>query len=121
MPPPTDAEPPECVLASRGAAPTSAPPRSVGRELVPLALRRTAGRDDRHGPRHGRSAPTELLGIWPTLVDKTLVDPHVTVVRRGGLTCTCASQLRELCGYRAGDKGDIADVALFADDDDATR
>ena len=24
--------------------------------------------------------------------------------------------LRELCGYRAGDKGDIANVALFADD-----
>ncbi len=27
-------------------------------------------------------------------------------------------QLRELCGYRAGDKGDVANVALFADDDD---
>lgn len=26
--------------------------------------------------------------------------------------------LRELCGYRAGDKGDTADIALFADDDD---
>jgi hypothetical protein len=26
--------------------------------------------------------------------------------------------LRELCGYRAGDKGDIANVALFADDED---
>ena len=25
-------------------------------------------------------------------------------------------RLHELCGYRAGDKGDIADVALFADD-----
>jgi hypothetical protein len=25
-------------------------------------------------------------------------------------------QLRELCGYRAGDKGDIANVAIFADD-----
>lgn len=25
--------------------------------------------------------------------------------------------LRELCGYRAGDKGDTADVAIFADDD----
>jgi len=24
-------------------------------------------------------------------------------------------QLRELCGYRAGDKGDIADVAIIAD------
>jgi len=27
--------------------------------------------------------------------------------------------LRELCGYRAGDKGDIANVAIFADDDEA--
>ena len=25
-------------------------------------------------------------------------------------------QLRELCGYRAGDKGDIGNVAIFADD-----
>ena len=27
--------------------------------------------------------------------------------------------LRELCGYRAGDKGDIANVAIFADSDEA--
>ena len=27
--------------------------------------------------------------------------------------------LRELCGYRSGDKGDIANVAIFADDDEA--
>ncbi len=27
-------------------------------------------------------------------------------------------QLRELCGYRAGDKGDISDIAIFADDDE---
>jgi hypothetical protein len=26
--------------------------------------------------------------------------------------------LRELCGFRAGDKGDLADIALFADDDE---
>ena len=26
--------------------------------------------------------------------------------------------LREICGYRSGDKGDIANVAIFADDDD---
>jgi hypothetical protein len=26
--------------------------------------------------------------------------------------------LREVCGYRAGDKGDIANVAIFADDDE---
>ena len=27
----------------------------------------------------GGGRPTELLGIWPTLVDKALVDAHVTV------------------------------------------
>ncbi|HVJ99182.1 MAG TPA: hypothetical protein VNC41_20320, partial [Acidimicrobiia bacterium] len=27
--------------------------------------------------------------------------------------------LRELCGYRSGDKGDIANVAIFADDAEA--
>ena len=27
--------------------------------------------------------------------------------------------LREFCGYRSGDKGDIANVAIFADDDEA--
>jgi hypothetical protein len=27
----------------------------------------------------GGAAPTELLGLWPTLVDKALVDPHVSV------------------------------------------
>jgi hypothetical protein len=30
---------------------------------------------------------------------------------------TARVQLRELCGYRAGDKGDIANVAIFADDE----
>ena len=28
-------------------------------------------------------------------------------------------QLRELCGYRSGDKADIANVAIFADDDES--
>jgi hypothetical protein len=27
-------------------------------------------------------------------------------------------RLHEICGYRAGDKGDISNVALFADDDE---
>ena len=31
---------------------------------------------------------------------------------------TARLQLRELCGYRAGDKGDVADVAIFADDEE---
>ena len=29
--------------------------------------------------RGGAAGATELLGLWPTLVDKTLVDSHVTV------------------------------------------
>jgi hypothetical protein len=32
---------------------------------------------------------------------------------------TARLALRELCGYRAGDKGDIANVAIFADDERA--
>jgi hypothetical protein len=32
---------------------------------------------------------------------------------------TARLQLRELCGYRAGDKGDIANIAIFADDEAA--
>jgi hypothetical protein len=31
------------------------------------------------GAGRGASGPTELLGIWPTLVDKALVDSHVSV------------------------------------------
>ena len=27
-------------------------------------------------------------------------------------------QLREICGYRAGDKGDTSDIAIFVDDDE---
>jgi hypothetical protein len=28
-------------------------------------------------------------------------------------------RLHEICGYRAGDKGDVADIALFADDQES--
>ena len=31
---------------------------------------------------------------------------------------TARLALREICGYRSGDKGDIANVAVFADDDE---
>jgi hypothetical protein len=34
---------------------------------------------------------------------------------------TSKVSLRELVGYRAGDKGDIANVAIFADDDEVYR
>jgi hypothetical protein len=30
-------------------------------------------------------------------------------------------RLRDVCGARAGDKGDISDITLFADDDDTYR
>ena len=76
--PATAAEPPECVarIAWRCADQRSA--ASVGRELVPLAL--SAPPAGMTGIGRGGGAPSELLGIWPTLVDKSLVDPHVTVI-----------------------------------------
>jgi hypothetical protein len=49
----------------------------VGRELVPLTL--SAPPAGMTGMGRGGARPTELLGIWPTLVEKALVDPHVTV------------------------------------------
>ncbi|MFO7590230.1 MAG: acyclic terpene utilization AtuA family protein [Acidimicrobiia bacterium] len=75
--PPTEAEPPEVVarVAWRCADPVTA--GLVGREMVPLTL--SAPPAGTTGIGRGGSRPTELLGIWPTLVDKTLVDPHVTV------------------------------------------
>ena len=50
----------------------------VGRELVPLTLSGPAAGMTGVG-RGGGATPSELLGLWPTLVDKTAVDPHVTV------------------------------------------
>ena len=50
----------------------------VGRELVPLTLSGPAAGLSGMGRGMG-GGPTELLGIWPTLVEKALVDPHVTV------------------------------------------
>ena len=75
--PGTDAEPPEVLLrvAWRCADPRTA--ALVGRELVPLTLSGPAA--GMTGVGRGGAAPSELLGLWPTLVDKTLVDPHVTV------------------------------------------
>jgi hypothetical protein len=31
------------------------------------------------GMGRGGASPSELLGLWPTLVEKQLVDAHVTV------------------------------------------
>ena len=62
---------------SRGAATINAPPGLVGRELVPLTLSAPPAGLTGAGGRGG--GPTELLGIWPTLLDKKLVDDHVRV------------------------------------------
>jgi hypothetical protein len=49
----------------------------VAREMVPLTLSAPPAGMTGMGRAGGR--PTELLGIWPTLVKKALVDPKVTV------------------------------------------
>ncbi|MSO79200.1 MAG: DUF1446 domain-containing protein [Acidimicrobiia bacterium] len=75
--PPRDAEPPECVarIAWRCADPQTA--GLVAREMVPLSL--SAPPAGMTGMGRGAARPTELLSLWPTLVEKALVDPHVAV------------------------------------------
>ena len=71
-------EPPECVLRAAWRCDDERAARAVGRELVPLTL--SAPPAGLTGMGRGMAgASTELLGIWPTLVDKALVDPGVTV------------------------------------------
>ncbi len=71
-------EPPECVLRAAWRCDDERTSRVVGRELVPLAL--SAPPAGLTGMGRGMAgASTELLGLWPTLVDKSLVDPGVTV------------------------------------------
>jgi hypothetical protein len=54
----------------------------VGRELVPLTLSAPPAGFTGMG-RGGGGRPTELLGIWPTLVDKQLVDANVRITIEG--------------------------------------
>ncbi len=75
--PATDAEPPEVVARVAWRCADQKTAAGVGRELVPLAL--GAPPAGMTGIGRGGGAPTELLGIWPTLVDRSLVDPGVTV------------------------------------------
>jgi hypothetical protein len=71
-------EPPECVLRAAWRCDDERSARAVGRELVPLAL--SAPPAGLTGMGRGMAgASSELLGLWPTLVDKSLVDPSVTV------------------------------------------
>lgn len=75
--PPTVAEPPEVVARIAWRCADQKTAASVGRELVPLAL--GAPPAGMTGIGRGGGAPTELLGIWPTLVDKSLVDPALSI------------------------------------------
>jgi hypothetical protein len=71
-------EPPECVLRVAWRCDDQRSAGMVGRELVPLTLSAPpAGLTGAGGG--GRGGGTELLGIWPTLIDKQLVDDQVRV------------------------------------------
>ncbi len=75
---PPGVEPPECVLRAAWRCDDERTARAVGRELVPLTL--SAPPAGLTGMGRGMAGgSTELLGLWPTLVDKQLVDPAVTV------------------------------------------
>jgi Acyclic terpene utilisation family protein AtuA len=76
--PPTNAEPPECVLRVAWRCADQRTASLVGRELVPLTL--SAPPAGMTGSGRGGGSATELLSIWPTLVDKALVDAEVRVV-----------------------------------------
>jgi len=75
--PATDHEPPEVVARVAWRCDDQLTAGLVARELVPLSL--SAPPAGFTGMGRGGGRPTELLGIWPTLVDKAVVDSHVTV------------------------------------------
>ena len=70
-------EPPECVLRVAWRCDDQRTAGLVGRELVPLTL--SAPPAGMTGAGGGGRGATELLGIWPTLIDKPLVDEQVRV------------------------------------------
>jgi Acyclic terpene utilisation family protein AtuA len=71
-------EAPEVVLRAAWRCADQATAARVGRELVPLSL--SAPPAGLTGMGRGMAgAASELLEIWPTLVAKELVDPHVSV------------------------------------------
>lgn len=76
--PPSPGEPPEVVLRAAWRCADERTAGLVGRELVPLGLSAPPAGFTGMG-RGGGGRPSELLGIWPTLVDKAQVDPGVSV------------------------------------------
>ncbi|HEY6317630.1 MAG TPA: acyclic terpene utilization AtuA family protein, partial [Acidimicrobiia bacterium] len=76
VPPPHD-EPPEVLLRTAWRCADARTAALVGRELVPLTLSGPAA--GMTGVGRGGTTPSELLGLWPTLVDKAAVDAHVRV------------------------------------------
>jgi hypothetical protein len=72
-------EPPECVLRVAWRCADQRTAGLVGRELVPLTLSAPPAGMTGAG-RGGGASATELLSIWPTLVDKAVVDAEVRVV-----------------------------------------
>ena len=71
-------EPPECVLRVAWRCDDHRTAGLVGRELVPLTL--SAPPAGLTGAGRGAGSATELLAIWPTLVDKARVDAQVKIV-----------------------------------------
>jgi hypothetical protein len=73
-----DHEPPEVIARLAWRCDDARAAAAVARELVPLALSGPAPGMTGIG-RGGASGASELLGIWPTLVDREKVDAHVRV------------------------------------------
>jgi len=73
------ADPPEVALRVAWRCTDQVTAALVGREMVPLTLSAPPAGLTGFG-RGGGARPTELLGIWPTLVEKALIDPGVSVV-----------------------------------------
>jgi hypothetical protein len=72
------AEPPEVVARIAWRCADQRTAGAVGRELAPLALGGPAA--GLTGSGRGGGGTTEMLGIWPTLVPRELVDAHVRVI-----------------------------------------